>query len=76
MKEYDIYLQRWKDRGLQMHEFWPKVEGEEERKQRVHELTEVDEFRMIMLAVCTITHGVSLAIERLWIRREFRKPQV
>jgi hypothetical protein len=37
MKEYDVYLQRWKGRGLRMHEFWLKVEGEEERKQRVHE---------------------------------------
>ncbi|XTI83970.1 hypothetical protein V2W45_145516 [Cenococcum geophilum] len=56
MKEYDVYLQ------LQMHEFWPKVEGEEERKQRVHEWAEeVDEFGMMMLAACTIlawiTHG-------------------
>ena len=56
--EYDVNLQRWKGRGLQMHEFWPKVEGEEERKQRVHEWAEeVDEFEMMMLAVCTITHG-------------------
>ena len=37
MKEYDVYLQRWEGWGLRMYEFWSKVEGEEERKQRVHE---------------------------------------
>jgi len=58
-RKYDLYLANWGRGGLGLGELWPQMGGaESERVERVDRwVEEVDEFGMMMLAVCVFTHG-------------------
>jgi hypothetical protein len=59
-REYDLYLGNWEGGGLRLGELWllETETGARERRERVDKWVEsVDEFGMMLLAVCMHTHG-------------------
>jgi hypothetical protein len=58
-KEYDYHLSTWHDGELQISELWLSPEtGSAQRRKRIEKWVQsVDEFGMMLFAVCAHIHG-------------------
>ena len=57
-KEYDLYMNNWRDGQLQMCEFWPGTKDVAKRETRLTKWAkEADAYGTMLMAVCIMIHG-------------------